>query len=374
MQTCNWYEVVIKRESGEVKTIHTSEMSEKAARDRLIFLYGRSFFGLGSERITVESVKRIDNEYVKDIDYQAALRSTQGVLHSDTGRGCSKINDYVTTMTEWENEMKSICGEVLNFVEQWKTFRQKAKQKYNEMLYKEGQRISANIFGPANFPTKRAHKKNQSAKKAHDEFYDFKQRAFKAITRKRNWILNQDKNGRLAEAKMLLRQQTNWLETMKKANKIFRSKKLTVEQKREQLKEFNFEDLERRLFPKYGQQGFKTFELANLRNRMKTTENNIQKISAQIEAKKSDRTGNVIYSGTTTDNRKWRFVESEELDRILFFSGDEYGSEGFKDRLNEMKRNGLKSANWSRKKAWLFRRTYNGRRKVKELKTFLETC
>lgn len=359
----DYFEVTYKTESGEVKTVQTAERSIDHAGQRIKFLLERSFFGLGGQKVEILNVKKIPCDFVKDIPFDAANQATQGVLHITEDRAISKINDYITCMEKDRAAIKELCGSTLDFSEEWGRFYPKAREKYLDMLYKESRRLSSNVCGPANFPTRKAEKALRSADNAQYEYHGFRERAKNAIDKKARRILK-NSPAALLEARALVAGRKRYHEELKKANVIFRSNKTDDEKwpLLKALKSIPERDLREGLNKGfyYGRkQGFPSWMLTNALNRLKSAREALEREEAKQNATEEDN--QVLYQGDG-----WRIIDNRAADRYQFISDEKPDRE----IINVIKRK--LNFRWAPSvKAWQQYRTSNGLHACKELAEYL---
>jgi len=92
-------------------------------------------------------------------------------------------------------------------------------------MHAKGRCISSMITGPANFPTRRAEKANNSEHSAYLKFETWRKKALHAITKPENTDIVKGTDGALSKMQTKLNKLVDLQETMKAANKIVRDKK-----------------------------------------------------------------------------------------------------------------------------------------------------
>lgn len=166
--------------------------------------------------------------------------------------------------------------------------------------------LSWMIAGPANFPVRRAEKASAAEDRAWTEFRSWRSRYIKRATAERVKSLEEDLDIALAELDKARTQHS----LMLAANKIVRSKKLSIEEKQAAImEETGFgQKLATALLapaPGYGS-GFPTFTLTNSNARIKRLEEKVLTMKSRIVRK--EQWEPIIFDGGTIDIEDDRVV------------------------------------------------------------------
>lgn len=146
--------------------------------------------------------------------------------------------------------------------------------------------ISMLITGPANFPTRRNQKANDSESKGWDDFRAWRLRYIKAVNRVHNLSPEDDMDLAIKKVDKLMINQ----EKMKAANKILRNKKYTDDQKIAELIETGFPE---KLAPVMlepdcvGTIGFASYSLTNNNAKIKSAKQKVEILKRRITIKES---------------------------------------------------------------------------------------
>ena len=158
-----------------------------------------------------------------------AYRASQGISFSPEKRGESWLNDC-------ENSLCSYLAQIPE--EMHETFERRYLQLYSQWLTAMSRCISPMITGGSNFPTQRAQKLNGYADNALKRMTLWVEKFIKRCNRKQR-LTGWAEIERLQEKVDTL---TGWQETMKAANKIVRSKKLSEEEQIDELVALGFNE------------------------------------------------------------------------------------------------------------------------------------
>ena len=252
-----------------------------------------------------------------------AIRAHQWTSFTPEKRGEQIIEEY-------SKDLVALLTEIPEEHHDWVT--EKYVNLLSAWLNAKSRCISPMITGPANFPTKRAERFNNWEQADYEAFRTWRNNIARKLERranKENWSLEGEIHRLTNEVETL---KTNH-ERMKTANKILGSKKLTYEEKADELANIGFPDIEE-LKNVYGGVGFLPFQLTNISNKIKGREARISELQKRIEARE--------VSPTEKNVNGIRIVENIAEDRLqLFFAGVP------EPRIREiLKRNGYR---WSPK-------------------------
>lgn len=173
--------------------------------------------------------------------------------------------------------------------------------------------ISSFIAGPSNFPVSHAQKYNNWEHGAYEAFVEWKEKTVKRLNRKEKVSIDLE----LIETENTIEQLKANQQIMKDCNKVVQSKKMSNEEKIEELENLGLSkaNASKLLTPDYcNRLGFRGFELTNNNARIKHYEEKLEKLQNRINAR-NEETKETTINGV-------RIVENIEADRLqIFFDG-----------------------------------------------------
>lgn len=282
-----------------------------------------------------------------------AMNAYSGISFDPEKRGQYILNDYSQELLEDIETIKKHEGDEERFVNKYVSL-------LSNWMSAQGRCLSAMITGPANFPVRRNEKANNSERNRYTEFREWREKALKAITRVESTDIVKGSDGALQKMEEKLNKAIEFQEGSKALNKVMRSKKLTLEQKKDHLKGLYPKMEEKQIDDLFvpdcmGIIGVPSFSLTN--NNAKI--NNLKKdIIAEKRRAEQYKGGDKKYILGGVD-----VVENVEANRIqLLFDGKPE-----QEMINDLKRNGFR---WSpRFQAWQRQLTQNGIYATKRLLT-----
>lgn len=207
-----------------------------------------------------------------------AYRASQGISFTPEERGEQHLDDC-------ERALRAYLAKIPE--EMHATFEAKYVQLYGQWLSAMSRCISPMITGGSNFPTQRAQKLNGYADNALKRMTLWVEKFIKRCNRKQR-LTGWAEIERLQEKVDTL---TGWQETMKAANKIVRSKKLSEEEKIDELVALGFNEQQASTILKPTERwqsvGFPTYQLQNNLAKIKDTQARIARLTRMAES--SDR-------------------------------------------------------------------------------------
>lgn len=309
-----------------------------------------------AEQMQKEKIERIDYEsrYTKyealkgidkDITYQEGLNAHRGTSFSPEQRARTEIASYIEDITStYESLLKfADTPEKIEILDnEFSRFKEGYLKRKKVVLARRSNVVSSMIAGPANFPVRKMEKANNAVDNAMKEFYEYRDKAFTAISKK---LRGQDANiikSNDADAISKLQDKLSKLESnhemMKKANEVMRDKKLDTTQKYNKLKELGFSDknIKNDIAP-YGK--FPQFSLTNNLQNIRTVKQRIVQLSKEKTIADNGGTKDILYKGA-------RIHENFTDKRVQIFFDDIPNA----DIRTELKKRGFK---WSpTSKAW----------------------
>ena len=234
-------------------------------------------------------------EDLKDL----AIRAHQGTSFSPEDRGVRMVREY-------SNDLTLLLADIPEEHRDW------VSEKYVKLLsawwYSKSRCISSSIVGPSNFPTRRAQKFKNWEQGHFDTFYNWSTTIAGKLKRKAaraNWTLEGDIHRLNNELEFLKACQ----ERMKAANKILHSKRLSADEKLEEIQNIGFHDLHT-----LEGFGFESWQLTNNLSMIKGREARIlvlqKRIEAQASTPKESIIGGVRVVEDVAENRLKLFFES----------------------------------------------------------------
>ena len=178
---------------------------------------------------------------IKDLPVSLCQSAYRGTSFSPEKRGQQTNNDFKAMLeSDFKNfeKLATTPEKQYTLENEWPTYESGYRAKYTRWLEAKSRCLSPMITGPANFPTRRNEKANNSEDNRYAEMAEFRKRAIKSIEKKLCPELapimagDGDAVERLeADLKKRVDRQT----MMKAVNKILRKKKGTVDAKMKEL-------------------------------------------------------------------------------------------------------------------------------------------
>jgi len=194
-----------------------------------------------------------------------------------------------------------------------------------DWLGKKSRCMSVMITGPANFPTRRNQKANNSEQKSWEDFRQWRLRFSKAVHRVHMLSPEDDMEVAIKKVDQLMTSQ----EIMKSANKIIRQKNKSDEEKIQEMIEAGLSEKLARgcMVPDcFGGLGFQSFTLTNNNARIKAAKDKIITMRRRIEVKNTFEA--IPFDGGMIDieNDRVTITHDEKPDRAVI---DKIKSRGF---------------------------------------------
>ena len=210
---------------------------------------------------------------LKDLARQAHM----GTSFQPEARG-----DYY--VREYSADLQSLLDEIPEEHHDWVT------EKYVKLLSAwwsaKSRCMSPMIVGPAKFPTNRAQKFSNWERGHFDTFHDWRNTIAAKLERKaarQNWTIEGDIKRLENELEALKIRH----ERMKAANKILNSKKLTDEEKFDEIQNLGFQNIPENVVSV--KMIFPDFELTSSLNKIKTREARIAELQKRIQAREQEQ-------------------------------------------------------------------------------------
>jgi len=274
-------------------------------------------------KIIGEEIPVVLHGVEKDITYSEAYQSRQGISMSPEIRARSIVKSYAEGMAETYKHLKQYAKteeqqETLDTM--FATYRDGMVKRKKLMLARDSRVMSTMITGPANFPVRSNQKKSDSAHKALEDLVSYDTFMTQKIKNKltgKEAIKSTDEDA-VEKLEKKLKALTEAQEKMKTANKIIRSKKLTEEEKINQLqKELKFSEKDAKELVSPSPQwrtkpGFASYSLTNNNAKIKATKQRIASIEKMHERAETIGTEEILFDGG-------KLVQNYEIDRVQFF-------------------------------------------------------
>lgn len=303
--------------------------------------------------------------YPSDIPGRLAVQAHSGTSFTPEKRGEQEQQDYVNRMRHvWETygPKAKTEEEKTALLEDLKTYQRGYISKLRARLEARSRTISPMITGPAKFPTRRNQKHMETERKRLDDLIGYSEVVLRNLDKKILARKVEAAGGEAAVMRNKIAAMEKRQEQMKSANKIFRSKKLTDEQKTEKLKsQFGMSDalIHEMLNPDWGPKGFAGYQLSNNNANIKRSKERLKELEGKEKAREAAaETGGIA---ATKEGEGWSMEENVEDDRIRLF---------FDEKPNAEQRGALKGSGWRwspRAGAWQRKITQNARRSAEDI-------
>ena len=253
------------------------------------------FFGNRNENEVKDTTGLLLHKYE-----QIAIRAHNGVSFSPERRGRSYIKDYSEELAADLVKVAELGGDV-------QRYQDKYEQLFSSWMHSKGNCISSMITGGSRFPVARANKANDRERKHGETFFDWRKKALTAMEKAQRKAEQADVDPIAAE-QLLVAQRSADLEKMKAANKILRSKKLSEQDKIDQmLIHFGWKEAttKKMLVGDFHGVGYAAYQLTNCRNRLKHSELRLAELQrrATTEAKEVEREDGITVVENAAENR-----------------------------------------------------------------------
>jgi hypothetical protein len=180
--------------------------------------------------------------------------------------------------------------------------------KMNDQLASQGRCMSTMIAGPSNFNTQRAQKANRAYENKFDATNAYLDRAISSIRRRLNKMQVEAAGGEAEVMKEKLRRAEETQERMKDTNKILRSKKLSDEEKAQQVRDkYGYPEkfVYDLMHPDWGKPGYESYQLTNNNTNIRRMRERV----GEMQKKEDTPTTEIKFSGG-------KIIDNCEDDRI----------------------------------------------------------
>jgi hypothetical protein len=296
-----------------------------------------------------------------DVSYDRAVRAYEGTSHFPEDRAKRVQSDYVAHMQQVEASLRPLAN-TPEKVEQLRKALERYRQNYlahlNAYLDAHSRVVSAFVVGPARFPTQQMEKRHATVENRLNEWLEWSKKAQAGMRRdiapEASRIISSDNPEAVTLLEKKIASKRKYQETMLAANEIVRNKKLTDEQKVEQL--VALEGIgagsARKLLQKdfAGRIGFPDYALTNNRSEIKRLEWRL----AELQKNRATPGGEMVFDGGT-------IVDNADENRIQIVFDDKPDAA----TREKLKRYGFKWA--PSQNAWQRQRTDNARAVIAQL-------
>lgn len=288
-----------------------------------------------------------EEDYREDLTFDSVTRAYEALSFSPEQRAESFIEDYNRTLNKALGELQATAGndhEKKELAEKlFEEFRQGYKSRTLSLLAAKSRMMSSMIIGPARFPTRKNQKALDMERKRSEERNAYLDKFLKRAKNKLHpkTVTDQDDPVQFYQNKIDELEQLR--DMMKSINKIIRSKRLSEEQKIEQImaKGLPRQRAEELLKPDFaGRIGFAPYQLQNLGARIRDSRKHMERaIVEQTQRVDDDRE-------TRFDDLDLTVYENTDADRLQLI----FDNIPTPEMRQKLKSNGWR---WSpRNKAW----------------------
>ncbi|MCK5023564.1 MAG: hypothetical protein KAS04_05300, partial [Candidatus Aenigmarchaeota archaeon] len=308
-----------------------------------------------SKKEPVEKKTQIASK--EDIDKEFAIEAHHNMSHFPEKGGERSRQEYADTVNEMYEDLKekATTPEQLAIVEEeMLKFKERYLKAYNTFLSAKSRTASSMVVGPARFPVAKNRERMEMEMRRYDELVDLEKKARASIEKKLKAQSIEERGGEKIVADEELTQMQEKLDSMKEANKIMRSKKLTFDEKMDEIAKLPSlgDSIEYYTQRNEKFEGFPSFSTTNLRNKIKSRE------SKKTKTEKREAKAPVEH---ISDFEGGKVVRNNELDRIQILFDEKPDA----DMIQNLKKSGWR---WSPKNnAWQRQATQNAIRSAGQI-------
>lgn len=303
------------------------------------------------------------NYSASDIPAGLADRAFRGTSMAPERRGAGVLRDYTAHMASveaefsaWETETNSDA-----MAADLERYRQRYLADLTAYLGAESRCVSSFIAGPSNFPTERMAKRNDVVDKRHEELLARSEQILERLRRKYDpeeiarAPIRMGESDALVKLREKLAKKEALQEGFKAANKIIKSTKLTLDEKRAKLAEMGFSEagIDAALSPdEFGQLGVPGYLLSNNSAEIRRIEKRIEQV--EREQARPETTEPVRFEGGVVG-------EDAEMDRYYI----KHDAKPNDETIRQLSTHGF---HWSSQlRRWQRQRTPAARLAIREL-------
>ena len=267
-----------------------------------------------------------------ELNKELAMQAHSGTSFSPELRGRAVIDGFNSHLVRIREDLmkRAKTEEEIDFIEgEMSILASGYASKMNDQLASQGRCMSTMIAGPSNFNTGRAQKANRAYENKFDATNAYLDRAISAIRRRLNKMQVEAAGGEAEVMKEKLRKAEEHQELMKAVNKILRSKKLSDDEKAQQVHvDFGLPDqlIHELMHPDWGKPGFASYRLTNNNANIRRMRERVE----ELKKKEDTPTTNIKFSGG-------KIIDNCEDDRIQI---------DFDEKPDDAMRAKLKGSGW----------------------------
>lgn len=207
--------------------------------------------------------------------WELCYRAYSGISFSPEKRATNTVKEYSELLQEDLNSLGENSG----------NYKQKYIEKFSEWMHAKSNCISSMIAGPSNFPVNKANKANNSEQRKGEDFFNWREKYFKAVNRQRTLSPEEELDIALNRLDKLIINQ----EMMKMANKVIK-KNISEHQKMVEMEEIGVSEslIIESLKPDFlGRVGFPSYILTNNNSTIKRTQQKVVVMRNRIARKEN---------------------------------------------------------------------------------------
>jgi len=290
------------------------------------------------------------------LNKELAMRAHSGTSFSPEVRGRAVIDGFNSHLVSIRDDLmkRANTEEEVDFIDdEMSILKSGYASKMNDQLASQSRCMSTMITGPSGFNTRRAQKANTAYDNKIDATNAYIDRAISSIRRRLKKMQIEAAGGEAEVMKEKLHKAEEHQELMKAVNNILRSKKLSDEEKAQQVHiDFGLPEqlIHELMTPDWGKPGFASYQLTNNNANIRRMRERV----GELQKKEDTPTTEIKFGG-------WTIIDNCEDDRIQI-DFDEKPDDAMCAKLNEA------GWRWAPSKVlWQRKRTNAAMRSAKEI-------
>lgn len=248
-------------------------------------------------------------------DIPSVRNAFNGTSWTPEKREASAVQSYLDHMTAVRAEFEAFKTEenAAEIDEALEKYRAKYAQLFNTYLAAHGRLVSTAIAGGSNFPVRRMQKQGERVHKHQGKYLEWSEHKLDKLRRRfdprliANAPISSDDDDAVEKLQAKIAAAEECQEAMKAANKIAKSKKLTDDEKRQQLRDMglNEQAVHDVMTPDFmGRIGFPAYALQNNNANIRRMKQRVEELQAKAgKADESQEFGDVTVERNVQDNR-----------------------------------------------------------------------
>ncbi len=240
-----------------------------------------------------------------ELNKELAMRAHSGTSFSPDERGRAVIDGFNSHLVRIREDLmkRAKTDEDIDFVDaEMRALKSGYASKMNDQLASQSSCYSTMIAGPSNFNTRRAQKANNAYDNKIEATNAYLSRAISSINRRLKKMKVEAAGGEAEVMKDKLLRAEEHQELMKAVNKILRSKKLSDDEKAQQVHtDFGLSEqlIHELMNPDWGKPGFASYQLTNNNTNIRRMRERV----AELQKKEDTPTTEIKFDGgTVIDN------------------------------------------------------------------------